>query len=499
MKPEKLMEKLKGVLGSSYKIYPDSMKQVDGAMFLLAKKDKEKLLVVIGPSNVTGAFSGEYVGEVELKETKEKSKVKISERNHKNLMVLRKLLPWLNPSPCGKRSSFGTGDRLGIATPAHVKAFEGKKCFPFLAQQSVREMSRTGRNWGSVLDDTLWGVFESGYEGPFGADADHVKTIDDLKAAIVAGYTMFTIDPSDHVVDPKTVEKPMAEQIYSELDKEHGFSSRYLGKVYEIGDKKYTFEEDSLREVVITYGKAIDHVEDCYRLLKSENPNPFDLEVSVDETSTPTTPLAHIFIAEELKRRDIEFANLALRFVGEWQKAIDYIGNLNLLDDTLAEHSAIAKAFGPYKLSLHSGSDKFSAYPVFAKHVNDLFHVKTAGTSYLEAIRVVARRNPKLYRRVHDFALQRFETDKASYHVTTDLSKIPDLLEVPDTKLEKLLDEPNTRQVIHITYGSVLTAKGSDGKYLFRDELYETLCDYEREHYEQVTSHIRKHMELLGL
>ena len=233
--------------------------------------------------------------------------------------------------------------------------------------------------------------------------------------------------------------------------------------------------------------------------MKSENPNPFDLEVSVDETSTPTTPLAHIFIAEELKRRDIEFANLALRFVGEWQKAIDYIGNLNLLDDTLAEHSAIAKAFGPYKLSLHSGSDKFSAYPVFAKHVNDLFHVKTAGTSYLEAIRVVARRNPKLYRRVHDFALQRFETDKASYHVTTDLSKIPDLLEVPDTKLEKLLDEPNTRQVIHITYGSVLTAKGSDGKYLFRDELYETLCDYEREHYEQVTSHIRKHMELLGL
>uniref|UniRef100_UPI003F7784D9 Tagaturonate/fructuronate epimerase n=1 Tax=Thermotogota bacterium TaxID=2053689 RepID=UPI003F7784D9 len=492
---------LKDRLGKVLEIYPASVKRKEDAIFFMVKnrEDGEKYLVVIGSADVTEEFSGDYVGEIALEKSKAKSKVKISERNHNNLLVLRQYLPWLNPSVCGKRSSFGTGDRLGIATPAHVKAFEGKECFPFLAQQSVREMSRTGRNWLSVLDDAIWGIFESGYEGAFGADADHVKDLEDIKTAIDAGYTMFTIDPSDHVLDPSTIDKAAAEHVFFELNERHDFLSKYEEKVYEIGGRKYTFDRDSLIETVITYGKAVDHVEKCYLFLKENNRNPFELEVSVDETSTPTTPLAHIFIVEELKRRGVVFTNLALRFVGEWQKAIDYIGDLKELDSTLAEHAAIAEVLGPYKLSLHSGSDKFSAYPYFAKHVGNLFHVKTAGTSYLEAIRVVARFSPELYRRIHEFALQRFEKDRASYHVTTDLSKVPDISKIPDSQLEDLLNEPNTRQVIHITYGSVLTARNSDGSYLFRDELFKTLSEHEREHYEQVASHIRKHLDLLGV
>ena len=234
-----------------------------------------------------------------------------------------------------------------------------------------------------------------------------------------------------------------------------------------------------------------------FKFLKESKKEEFDFEVSVDETSTPTSPLAHIFIVEELRRRDVEFTNLALRFVGDWQKAIDYIGDLNLLDRELHLHGEIARKFGGYKLSLHSGSDKFSVYPLFYKNTEGLFHVKTAGTSYLEEIKVIAMKDPKLYREIHKFALTVFERDRASYHVTTDLSKIPNIDELSDDELMNLFNDPNSRQLIHITYGSVLNAKDEDGNYRFKDRIFRILFKNEEEHYHLLSEHIGKHLKLL--
>jgi len=204
----------------------------------------------------------------------------------------------------------------------------------------------------------------------------------------------------------------------------------------------------------------------CYEFLKSCKKEDFDFEVSVDETLLPTSPLAHIFIVEELHREKVDFQNLALHFVGDWQKGIDYIGDVEEFARELSLQASLAKNFGGYKLSLHSGSDKFSVYPVFAEKTGGLFHIKTAGTSFLEAVKVVARKNPSLYRQLHRFALERFERDRASYHVTTDISRIPDVDKIPDDKLENLLEHPDSRQLIHITYGSILTAKDREGKFL---------------------------------
>ena len=103
-----------------------------------------------------------------------------------------------------------------------------------------------------------------------------------------------------------------------------------------------------------------------------------------------------------------------------------------------------------------------------------------------------------MYRKIHRFALERFQIERRSYHVTTDLSKIPDLDSVPDEKLEDFLNASDSRQLIHITYGAVLTAKNEDGSYLFRDELYRVLMEHEEEHYECVGKHIRRHLEMLG-
>jgi len=119
---------------NKYKIYYDSIKSENDNYFFLVKDNKRKYLAVV--------------------------LAKICYLNHHNLSLLRGIFPWLKPSFCGLKPSFGTGDRLGIATPAHLQAFKGKDIFPILAQQSVREMSRTERNWQKVLDDAIWGCFE---------------------------------------------------------------------------------------------------------------------------------------------------------------------------------------------------------------------------------------------------------------------------------------------------------------------------------------------------
>ena len=484
--------------GDRYIAYPFSVKSKEDNYFFMAKDNQNKYLVVIGAYGVCKGFEA-----INLKETKINENdlfLKICYLNHYNLESLRKIFPHLNPSFCGLRASFGTGDRLGIATPAHLQAFQGKDIFPVLAQQSVREMDRTERNWQKVLDDAIWGCFEAGYEGPFGADADHVKNIKALKEAVDCGFTMFTIDPSDFIRnDIEKLDKQELDQLYNQIPNSKEIKKLYLGKSYKVNGKELIFDEKSLKEITLTYSEAIDHVAKCYEFLKDYKKSNFDLEISVDETPTVTSPLAHLFVVLEFKRRGVNFQNLALHFLGDWQKGIEYIGDVKQFAMEFSLHAAIAKKIGGYKLSLHTGSDKFSVYPTFARKTEGLCHIKTAGTSWLEEAKVVAMKDPALYREIHRFALENFEKDRASYNLTTDLSRIPDLDTIPDSELINLFKKNDSRQLIHITYGSILRAKDDKGKYIFKDRIYKILFEYEEDHYRELSNHIRRHLELLEL
>ncbi|NTW43287.1 MAG: hypothetical protein HGB14_02370, partial [Anaerolineaceae bacterium] len=99
----------------------------------------------------------------------------------------------------GLTPSFGFGDRLGLATPGHIAAVQGTDFAPIFAQQSVRENDRTGRTPLQVMNDAKRAVDEVGWKGPWGADADHLKTLEDLPPFVDAGYTFFTIDPGKYV------------------------------------------------------------------------------------------------------------------------------------------------------------------------------------------------------------------------------------------------------------------------------------------------------------
>jgi len=481
-----------------YKVYISSIKSEKDNYFFMIRDNQNKYLVVVGTHGICKDFKGDNLEEIKI--DKDELFLKVCYINHHNLNLLRGIFSWLNPSFCGLKSSFGTGDRLGIATPAHLQAFKGKDIFPVLAQQSVREMSRTERNWQKVLDDAIWGCFEEGYEGQFGADADHVKKVKELKEAADCGFTMFTLDPSDFISkDIEELNEQELNQLYNKIPKNKEIEKLYLNKKFKVGEQELIFDEKSLRKIILTYSEALNHVVECYEFLKDYKKEKFDLEISVDETPTVTSPLAHLFIVLELKRRGVDFQNLALHFLGDWQKGIEYIGDIEQFAREFSLHAAIAKNIGGYKLSLHTGSDKFSVYPIFSQETDGLCHIKTAGTSWLEEVKVVAIKDPAFYREIHRFALENFAKDRASYNLTTDLSCIPDIDTIPDDELTNLFKQNDSRQLIHITYGSILRAKNDEKKYIFKDRIYKILFEYEEDHYLELSNHIRRHLELLNL
>ncbi len=496
MNKKDILQLFKEIYSNKYKVYYNSFKSKKNNYFFLVKDNQKKYLVVVGKPEEVKRFESNTSEEKEI--SGNEISIKICCLNHHNLNLLRGIFPHLNPSFCGLKPSFGTGDRLGIATPAHLQAFQGKDIFPILAQQSVREMARTERNWQNVLDDTIWGCFEAGYIGPFGADADHVKEIKELKEAADCGFTMFTLDPSDFInKDIEELNEQELNQFFNKIPENKEIEKLYLNKKYKIDGQELIFDEKSLKQIILTYLEALNHVVECCEFLKDYKKDIFDLEISVDETPTVTSPLAHLFIVLELQRRGVGFQNLALHFLGDWQKGIEYIGDVKQFGVEFSLHAAIAKNIGGYKLSLHTGSDKFSVYPIFSQDTDGLCHIKTAGTSWLEEVKVIAMKNPVLYREIHRFALDNFTKDRASYNLTTDLSRVADIDKLSDEQLVDLFDKPDSRQLIHITYGSILKARDGEGKYIFKDRIYKILFEHEEDHYRELSNHIRKHLELL--
>jgi tagaturonate epimerase len=342
----------------------------------------------------------------------------------------------LRPTRIGTVSSFGFGDRTGRATPGHVRAIRssGTTLVPVLAQQSARELERTGRTFHDVLEAARRGAADVGWTGPFGADADHLRTTDEVRAAIGAGFTMLTLDPSTHVDQTEgDLDRRVRELPWDALVDDWGSLRR----------RHSPADEETIAHAAATFGRAIVHVAELARVAHGLD---VDVEISVDETSTETTPFEHRFIAAELQRLDVRFTSLAPRFAGRWQKAIEVEGDLDAVRRSVAEHARVAAEQGDYKLSVHSGSDKFSVYPLLAE-VAPRLHVKTSGTSYLEALRVVAVAEPELWRSILDVSRAHFAVDRKSYELSPGASVPND----PD------LDDPAARQALHVTYGAVLS------------------------------------------
>ncbi|MCD6308566.1 MAG: hypothetical protein J7M24_06175, partial [Candidatus Latescibacteria bacterium] len=182
---------LKDALAGDESAAVDSISLGDGSVMLMAGRGDDSSLVVISRhEKVLSGFDGEPVIEhrngvpyVAL----------VCPLSHDNAAAVRKALPRTAPSVLETRRSFGTGDRIGSpcqATPWHIEACTSFDITPVPAQQSVRENQKTGRTFESVMDDVTWSVFATGFEKPWGSDADHLKTLDSIEEAVAAGFTM---------------------------------------------------------------------------------------------------------------------------------------------------------------------------------------------------------------------------------------------------------------------------------------------------------------------
>lgn len=476
----------------SVKVYEKSYQQFEDVHLLMVKVDTEKYLVVAGQGKLFDELTGENLND----------HGKVCPLSHENRLVINRYFDFTVPRAFGtKIATIGLGDRLGLASPGHIQTIEGRKVKPVLAQQSIRELTLTNRSMEDMLDAAAFAVFQEGYQGGYGADGDHIKEEKDIQSALALGVSMITLDCSDQI--DKTVEEASLEELekrYQQLPAEvqDQYNERYLNQTFEVNGLEITFDREAVMKNVLLYDEAINYTTHVYEEYIHKAGRDIDFEISIDETETVTSPQAHFFVANELMKRNVAVISLAPRFCGEFQKGIDYIGDLEQFEIELREHALIAEHFG-YKLSIHSGSDKFAVFPIIAKYTKGILHVKTAGTNWLEAIRVIAKTNPDLYRRMHVFALENFAEALKYYHVTPDLDSIKPLDEATDNELPAYMDDDATRQLFHITYGLILTTKDDQGKFVFRDEFFKTLHDYEDEYNAALIKHIGRHLDTLSL
>jgi hypothetical protein len=489
----KLDNLIMNLTGSNLKFYPRSLFVRQGIEYGLAQTAGGKQLAVLAPANspVLAGFSGDY------SELGTRSLLTGPLSPH-NAAALRLRLSFLQPGLLGLSTSAGLGDRLGLATPGHVRAVRSMqgKISPIFAQQSIREMSRTGRTPQQVMDDATWGIFEEGWQAAIGADADHLKTPADIDACLAAGFTFFTIDPGatvDNRAESANLSllRELSDQLPKEIQPE---CSALLDKTFRIESLALQFDEATLLKAAVKYGWAVAHVVQMYQhLAQAAGARPCELEVSVDETDQPTSHADHIYIASELQRLGVHWVSLAPRYPGRFEKGVDYLGDLAEFEANLAGHAAIARHFGPYKLSLHSGSDKFSIYPAAMRQTAGLVHLKTAGTSYLEALRTIAALDPPFFQEIYAFSYQHYETDRASYHVSAELVRAPKPEAIQDGA--RLIEQFDAREILHVTFGSVLTEQDASGKRPFYDRLVSLLQANPEAYAANLQKHFERHLK----
>jgi hypothetical protein len=432
-------------------VYPNSIHEYNGTLIFMAICGGVKSLAAV-LRNDDCAMYNRLIGQ---EQEYDNGTAKICPLNHANACVIREFFPFTAPiSHIGKNITIGLGDRLGLASPGHIRLIKNTDIFPVLAQQSIRELNLTGRTFKDVLDAASWAVLQEGYTKGFGADGDHLKTQDEVKMALDCGFTMITLDCSEHI----NYDSSVIPDIY-------GGAIRHIIKIY--------------RDLIVNCGRAVD------------------FEISIDETPFETSPEAHLYVANELQKNKIRVTSMAPRFCGEFQKGIDYIGDTKKFGKDFAEHAKIAERFG-YKLSIHSGSDKFLLYNQINQYTGGKYHLKTAGTNWLEALRVIARNDTALFRQLMKYALEKLPEAKKYYVTSENIENIPVIDTLPDEELPSLLDKDDSRQVLHITYGLILSAVNENNGLLFKEKIYDLLNRYESDYYEALYTRIGRHLKLLG-
>lgn len=394
------------------------------------------------------------------------------------------LFPHLEPKRINKRTSFGFGDRIGNTSVMHAGLTGSYDIFPVLAQQSAREIVKASKKIEDILHDTVMGIFQSGFKGDWGADADHIRDKEWLGLAInndYLPYSMFTIDTIDFIEsDLKILGNGVDEN--KDYKKIQAIVKKYTGKKIKFLDWEYIYREDNLLKIIGRYNKSLSHLKSCFSMIK-EKISEFDFEPTFDETNIITLPEEHFFLVNELVDNEVEFSTFALRLPGIFEKSVDFIGDESELGSSIKIHNEIVKHFGTYKLSLHSADYKFKVFRLFRNVIGDNFHMKFGGSSWREAVRTIAQVDMDLFREILNISLKKAEENSIAYHMKIDTGKISSIIKTTDQ--DDLLEIKEVLQLLEISYGTVL------GRY--RNAIEDLLIKNEVAYGQNITDNYRLH------
>jgi hypothetical protein len=328
-----------------------------------------------------------------------------------------------------KKFTFGMGDRFAHQGKAQLQAVvsgqaDGIDVYPTW-NKSFREHSIVKSNPDGVRAEADAAVDALGWKGEYYVDADHIglKTVD----GFLAGSNFYTLDVADFVG-----ETPAEEDLNAFLEA----NTAFCGEVNIPGiETPMQITEETQREVAGKFLCACKAAGDIYRYIENaKGKGNFITEVSIDETDLPQTPVDLLLILSMLSAEGIPVETIAPKFTGRFNKGVDYVGDLaqfeKEFDEDLYVIAFAIREFGlpeGLKLSVHSGSDKFSLYPIInrlvKKHGAGL-HVKTAGTTWLEEVIGLAEAGGEaldIAKEIYAGSLARFDELTGPYATVIDI------------------------------------------------------------------------------
>lgn len=372
-----------------------------------------------------------------------------------------------------EKYSIGVGDRFTYQGKAQLRAIMKANETGLSISPVWNKSNREHIYVGTMPEDTRKEADEAvkalNFKGLYFVDADHINLETVRRYAEVSDF--FTLDVASFI-GKESDEKETAAFVTS--------CEKYLGQL-QIPSMKRSFvvTKELLREIAGKFLAATKYASGIYTYLKKEKgEGTFVTEVSMDEVKSPQTPVELLFILKMLADKQVPAQTIAPKFTGRFNKGVDYVGDLKQFasefeEDVLVINFAVEEFGLPeeLKLSVHSGSDKFSIYPIIAEVIQKYdkgIHLKTAGTTWIEEVIGLAlsgREGLETAKRIYASAYDRQEELCAPYAdvIDIDTSKLPTIDQVNSWTNEKYANtlrhiqehpdyNPNFRQLIHVAY-----------------------------------------------
>jgi tagaturonate epimerase len=369
--------------------------------------------------------------------------------------------------------SFGVGDRFGHQGKAQLQAIinaekHGINIAP-VWNKSHREHTIIKTVPSDVRTEADEAVKSLGWDGSYYVDADHIglKNVD----LFIDSSDFFTIDVAEFI------NKAIDENEIADFVKKH---DKYLGCLKIPGiDKAFETSKEQVEAIAREFLPAIKQAGKIYRHIEAaKGVDTFITEVSMDETSQPQTPVKIFFILAAIADEDIPAQTIAPKFTGCFNKGVDYVGDVALFakgfEECLAIITFAVKEFSlpeNLKISVHSGSDKFSIYKSMNKSLRKFdagVHIKTSGTTWLEeliGLAIAGGEGLSIAKQIYAEALSRFDELCEPYAAVVDIDK--DKLPSPEVvnqwsstgfadalRHNQSCDKynPDFRQLLHVAY-----------------------------------------------